>query len=174
VTVRRWIALAALSLALVGGAACGNAEESDPTPVQTFKITPAATRSPSAPATEPAAETATVPAGETATEPIEETATAPSGEGTTLEVVGLNTLFDVQELTAPAGTITVVFDNRDGGIVHNIHFYRGTDATGEDIAATELEPGPVVQELTMELEPGEYFYVCDAHPATMTGILTVT
>jgi plastocyanin len=167
VNIRRWTALLVLALSVSAAAACGDAETSDPTPVQTFKITPAATGSPSPPATEPA------PDG-TATPPAEETATAPAGEGTTLEIAGINTTFDVEELTAPAGAITVVFDNRDGGVLHNIHFFRGSDADGEDVAETELEPGPLIQTLTMELEPGEYFYQCDAHPATMTGTLIVT
>jgi plastocyanin len=90
-----------------------------------------------------------------------------------LTLVSKNTLFDKTELRAKAGEITIKHDNQDGGIVHNVHVYKGSDATGEDMGMTELEAGPVEQTLVLNLEPGEYFFVCDAHPATMAGTLTV-
>jgi plastocyanin len=95
------------------------------------------------------------------------------GDGHNLTLVSKNTLFDKTELRAEAGVITITHDNQDPGIVHNVHVYRGSDATGEDMGMTELEAGKVVQTLTLNLEPGEYFYVCDAHPATMYGKLIV-
>jgi plastocyanin len=140
---------------------CGETSDADPTPVQTWKITPASGGG---------APTATAA-------PVEETPTQPSGGSggeTVLELVAANILFDKDELEAPAGTITIEFDNRDGGIPHNVAVYEGEDATGESVGATELGVGPVQQTLTLELEPGTYFYQCDAHPATMSGILTVT
>lgn len=90
-----------------------------------------------------------------------------------LKLVSKNTLFDKSKLRAEAGEITITVDNQDGGIVHNVHVYKGKDAKGEDIAMTELEAGPGGQTLKLDLQPGEYFYVCDAHPATMAGTLTV-
>lgn len=95
------------------------------------------------------------------------------GDGNVLQLVSRNTLFDKSELRATAGEITIEHDNQDGGILHNVHVYRGTDATGESVGMTELEAGPSQQTLTLTLEAGEYFYVCDAHPATMTGQLIV-
>lgn len=94
-------------------------------------------------------------------------------DGNVLRLVAKDTLFDKTELRAKAGEIRIELDNQDAGIVHNIHVYRGTDATGEDMGMTELEAGPVQQTLTLTLEAGEYFYVCDAHPATMSGTLIV-
>jgi plastocyanin len=70
--------------------------------------------------------------------------------------------------------VTVVLDNRDAGVVHNIHFFKGEDANGEEIAQTDLEAGEVVQELNMDLTPGAYYYQCDAHPTTMKGTLEVS
>jgi plastocyanin len=90
-----------------------------------------------------------------------------------LTLVSLNTLYDKSELHASAGEVTITHDNQDGGILHNVHVYLGSDATGEDMGATELEAGPAEQTLTLNLEPGEYYYVCDAHPATMFGTLIV-
>lgn len=90
-----------------------------------------------------------------------------------ITLVSLNTLFDKSELRAEAGEITITHDNQDGGIVHDLAVFMGTDNKGELMGATELEAGPVTQTLTLNLEPGEYFYVCESHPATMSGSLTV-
>jgi len=187
----RWVAalgagLVALSIVAAG---CGESTPEDPTPVKTWKITPApggqSTATPAeSPAATPGTETAaTEPAGTPEVTPGTEAAETPTvtpgteppgGEATRLELIGLNTLFDKDELEAPAGTITIVFDNQDPGIVHNVSVFEGEEAEGDPIGLTELEVGPLVQELTLELDAGTYFYQCDAHPATMAGILTVT
>lgn len=90
-----------------------------------------------------------------------------------LTLVARNTLWSTNELRAAPGEITINVDNQDAGIVHNLHVYKGSDANGESIDMTELEAGPVQQTLTFTAEEGEYFYVCDVHPATMEGTLTV-
>lgn len=150
------LALAIASTVLVG---CGDPTEGDPTPVKTFKITPAAAG---------AVETA-APATTVTPVPI----TSPSAAGATLEVAGISSTFDVTELEAPAGPITIIFDNREASVVHNLALYPGDDASQDPIAATELEPGPIVQQLNITLEAGDYFYQCDAHPTTMKGELRV-
>jgi plastocyanin len=88
-------------------------------------------------------------------------------------IVSKNTLFDKTEIEAKAGEITLIEDNQDPGLVHNLHVFKGSDATGDDLGATELEAGPAKQELKLNLEAGDYFYQCDAHPATMSGTLKV-
>jgi plastocyanin len=145
-------------LGAASGWGCGETGDTDPTPVRTFKITPAAggsaaTPAPQASPTRPAAQPAS------------------PGAGTTITIAGLNNEFDIEEVEVPAGTVTVVFDNRDSGVVHNIHFFEGDDDDGESVAETEIEAGPLEQTLTFDVEPGEYFYQCDAHPTTMTGTL---
>jgi plastocyanin len=68
-----------------------------------------------------------------------------------------------------------VFENRDEGIPHNVHFFSGADASGEDLAATAIEAGAGGQTLALgDLAPGAYFYQCDVHPSQMTGTLTVS
>jgi plastocyanin len=158
-----------VGLALIAFAAwgCGETGDADPTPVRTFKITPAANATVTSVATEPAG-SPTAPAVTTPT-----AVPGTPGAGTTIEIAGISNEFDVEEVTAPAGPITVIFDNRDGGVLHNIHFFAGDDADGEDVGETELEVGPIEQVLELNLEPGEYYYRCDAHPTTMEGILTV-
>ena len=140
--------MASVALALAG---CGETGDTDPTPVQTFKITPAANAT-AAPSAEP---------------PATQTASSPSDGPIAIAAVG--STFDVEEVEAAAGPITIEFDNRDGGVIHNIHVFRGDDNDGESVAQTELEVGPNKQTLTFDAEPGNYFYQCDAHPTTMEG-----
>jgi plastocyanin len=154
--------LALATLAIIAGAGCGTSRPFDPTPVKTFKITPAAaTRSPAAAATAPATAPATAAA-------VGDGADAPP-----LDLIGRDSKFDRTELSASAGAVTIRFDNRDAGVPHNVHVYRGTGAGGESMGQTELDAGPVKQELRLNLQPGAYYYQCDAHPSTMKGTLTV-
>src|SRR5512134_1820118 len=96
---------ALLALGALAAAGCGETGDTDPTPVQTFKITPAgnATAPPQASA-EPDEPT------------VEPTPPDGNGDATTIEIAAINTTFDVEEATAPAGSITIDFDNRDSGI----------------------------------------------------------
>jgi plastocyanin len=52
--------------------------------------------------------------------------------------------------------------------------YRGEDNDGEDMGQTELEAGRIEQRLDLTLTPDSYYYVCDVHPTTMEGTLTVS
>lgn len=71
------------------------------------------------------------------------------------------------EVVVAAGEISIVFENRDDGVPHNLHITDGIDAK------TEIETGPTTQELNVTIdEPGTYAFVCDVHPQ-MTGELTV-
>ena len=151
--------VAFVASAWISFAACGEPEPADPTPVTTWMITPA----------DPGRGTPTPAATP------EATSTEPSGAGgeTVLEIAGVGSVFDLEELEAPAGDVRVMFDNQDAGVVHNIHFFAGEDADGESVGESELETGPIVQEVTMTLAAGSYFYQCDAHPTTMKGVLTV-
>ena len=152
------VALAVLAVSPVVLAGCGEATEADPTPVKTWKITPASggqrTPVPEVTATK-------APAG------------TPSDDGTVLEVKGVSSTFDVTELSAPAGPIIIKFDNQDSGVIHNVAVYPGDDASKDPLGATELESGSIEQELKLTLDAGDYFYQCDAHPTTMKGTLEV-
>jgi plastocyanin len=101
---------------------------------------------------------------------------AATGEagGTTLEnpaAPGGDLAFQKDELTAPAGLITLVMEN-PASVEHNI----GVKGNGID------EKGPVVgeggtSEISVTLEPGEYTFYCSVpghEAAGMEGTLTVT
>jgi len=175
------------ALVVFGAAACSNAGKSpEPTPVQTFKITPsalgAATKPPSAPtaaatptgaATSAATAAATTAPTTAPTSGATAAATSGGGGGTKLVLVAQNLLFDKTTLSAPAGKITFELDNKDAGQPHNIHIYKGTDVSGEDMGMTQLNVGPTTDTLELTLDKGEYYYQCDVHPTTMFGKLTV-
>lgn len=94
--------------------------------------------------------------------------------GTTLELSAQNATFDTDCLAAPAGKpFTIVFDNTDPGVPHNVAIY--TDSS----ASTVLFKGDVVSgplKVTYHvdaLDPGTYYFRCDVHPTTMTGTFVV-
>lgn len=83
---------------------------------------------------------------------------------TEFTIVAENTEWDLERVVVPAGReVTATIDNRDRGIMHNLHVKSPGDPK------TELEKGPVTQTLRFTIaEPGSYEFVCDAHP-NMTG-----
>ena len=93
----------------------------------------------------------------------------------TLTISASGIQFDKDKLAALSGVpLKITFDNKDAGIPHNIHFFKGGDETGADVAQTVVESGLVVQVLDFgPLEDGKYYYHCDVHPQ-MNGILTVS
>ena len=91
-----------------------------------------------------------------------------------LAIAAQNLLFDKKTLEAPARTeITVRFDNRDAGVLHNVAFYTNRTARSK-IFVGEIITGPKVIEYEFTTPaPGSFFFRCDVHPDTMTGTFTV-
>ena len=86
------------------------------------------------------------------------------GEGVAAEALisASNTSgYDEDLINVPVGVpITFTFENRQGGVQHNVHI-----TEPEDLAQTDVITGPASTtfEVTFE-EPGEYTFVCDVHP----------
>jgi plastocyanin len=116
------------------------------------------------------------PSGDATTEATSGADTTPSaggGEGAQIDISADNSEnFSTDELTAPAGTITITFENNEDGVVHNFALFDSEDSAENVIDSTDLLPGPSTDEITVELEPGTYYYNCQVHPQ-MEGTLTV-
>ena len=99
------------------------------------------------------------------------------GPSAELELTALSTLFDKDELVAPAGQpLSVAIDNQDAGILHDFDIYE-LDAEGEvgDLVYDgELFEGIDTKTFTVPaLKAGTHQFICSVHPATMVGTLTV-
>lgn len=106
-------------------------------------------------------------------------AETPAGSGggaavaTELTVTARNVQFDTSELRVPAGVdVSIRFVNEDDAIPHSLHI---SGAGGFDVT-TEIFAGADGRSRTLSFTvpaPGEYTFVCDVHPAQMTGTLVV-
>ncbi len=174
--------------------ACGGSDASKTATPTTSSATtatrPALTATPIAASATPAVAASATPAPATpqppaATEPAPLQTTAPpppapteappppppSGGSATLTIAAVDVLFDTASLSAPAGPITIIFNNDDTAIAHNIQFFAGSQSIG----MTEIKTGPATDTLSLgTLAPGSYFYKCDVHPTTMKGSLKVS
>jgi plastocyanin len=167
--------LALLAVAAVG--ACSNAAAPGWTYAPAPSVTPApsasgsagasasasASASPSTSASASASTSASASGGATAV-----TVTAPQGAAT----AG----FDPKELEGPANTpFTVVFDNQD--TTTGPHNWVLKDPTGAKVAIggdTGFFSGPAKREYQVPaLAAGDYPFLCEVHPAAMTGTLHV-
>jgi plastocyanin len=169
---RLWLLplIALLAVTVAFGAACGDDDDGNGGPIDEL-TEQAGNGEPTSEATEPAAEE-TEPAAET---PAGDETPDAGGNGAagTVDIAAENsTEFTEDELSAPAGTITIVFENREQGVIHNFALYDSPDSPEDVIDSTELTAGPSTDEITVELEPGEYYYNCQVHP-NMEGVLTV-
>jgi plastocyanin len=95
---------------------------------------------------------------------------AANGEQVELEIGAEQNRFDRDTLTAPAGAqVRLTLDNREA-VPHNVAIY-GSDDLQQEIFVGETFSGPdtMTYEFQAPDEPGEYFFLCDVHPTTMTG-----
>jgi nitrite reductase (NO-forming) len=99
-------------------------------------------------------------------------ACAPTGAH--LKISAMNAAFDTDCLAAPAGQpFTIVFDNMDPGIPHNVSIYTDSSAS-TNLFKGDLVTGPkTVTYKVSALKPGTYYFRCDVHPTTMFGTFVV-
>jgi len=149
---------AASASAAASGAASG-APSGSPAASAASSVTPSAEPSASA-----AASASVAASGGAATL----TVTAPQGAAT----AG----FDPKQLEAPANApFTVVFDNQDTTTSPHDWVLKDPNGTMVQIGGdTSFFSGPAKREYQIPaLAPGAYTYLCQVHPAVMTGTLTI-
>lgn len=105
--------------------------------------------------------------------PRAEGAGAGGGEGARIAITAKNIAFNLNQLDVPAGKpFTLVFNNQDAGVPHNVTilraqgsadvFYRETVVTGPKTVSWKVKP----------LAAGNYYFLCDVHP-NMNGTVVV-
>jgi plastocyanin len=145
-----------------------------PAPSATPVASGAASGSPAASASASTAPSATTEASPSAT------ATASQGGGAedhlTVEAPTNAAIdgFDTKTLEGPANTaFTITFDNQDQGVAHNF-VIKKADGSKVDIGDTTPFPGVAKKDYDVPaLAPGDYPFLCEVHPTTMTGTLTI-
>ena len=89
----------------------------------------------------------------------------------TIDIKAENIQFDIDEFTVPAETaFCIAFENLEA-VPHNVAIYDG----GEALFQGEIlnEAGSITYEVPA-LPAGDYRFICDVHPQTMVGDVTVT
>jgi plastocyanin len=184
----KWAGILTLILALGLMAACS----SSPAPAATTNASPSAAPSTGAapiktlppitsmpPTSVPASTTAPAPATTAPVTSVSPTTSAPSnGKAVTIDVVAQKMAFDKSTITVPAGaSVTINFNNLDGGIPHNISVYQnlsGGQTKPVFIGDTIRGPKTIVYNFTAPTTPGNYSFICDIHPQIMVGTFVVT
>jgi plastocyanin len=94
---------------------------------------------------------------------------------TIIAPVGASTAgYNTTKLEAEAGVaFTITFDNQDTGVPHNFVITK-PDGSKVDIGDTAIITGPATATYHVRaLDAGEYPYLCEVHPQTMKGVLTI-
>ena len=93
----------------------------------------------------------------------------------TINLTAQNISFDTNRIQVPAGgSVTVKFTNRDGGVPHNFAVYESSAAKKTIFKGKRITgPDTITYTFTAPSKPGDYFFRCDVHPATMTGTFVV-
>lgn len=104
---------------------------------------------------------------------------ASGGAGASLTVtapVGASTSgFDPTTLDAVAKTpFSLLFDNQDTGVMHNLVLKNPDGSKVQVTGDTSFFAGPGKRTYQVPgLAAGDYAYLCEVHPGTMKGVLTV-
>jgi cytochrome c oxidase subunit II len=89
----------------------------------------------------------------------------------TIEIKANNIQFDIDEFEVPAETaFCIAFENQED-VPHNVAIYDGGDALFQGEILNEA--GSITYSVPA-LAAGEYRFICDVHPQTMVGDVTVT
>ena len=174
--------LSLAALAIITVAAVAACSSSSSAPGWTYAPAPSVTPAPSGSASAGPSASASAPASAApSSAPSTPASAAPSGGGAvTLTVTapqGAATAgFDPKTLEGPANTaFTVTFDNQDTQT--SPHNWVLKDSTGAKVQIggdTSFFSGPAKRDYQIPaLAPGAYPFLCEVHPAAMTGTLTI-
>lgn len=87
-----------------------------------------------------------------------------------LTVVAKDIELTPSQIAMTPAALTIDFDNRDGGVPHDLALYAGPDVK---LGGTDVIVGPATTTLTVPmLVPGTYRLTCTVHP-NMVASLTV-
>ena len=172
---------AVAALAILAIAACSDASAPGWTYAPAPSVTPAPSASGSGEPSASASASASAPASASPSAGASASAEpSASGGGEALTVTapqGAATAgFDPKEFEGPANTaFTVTFDNQD--TTTSPHNWVLKDSTGAKVQIggdTSFFSGPAKRDYQVPaLAPGDYPFVCEVHPAGMTGTLTI-
>jgi plastocyanin len=95
------------------------------------------------------------------------------GGGPGITVVAQGTAFDTSTIQLPpSAASTIIFENRDAGVQHNIAIYTD-DTLSDELFNGEIITGPATVEYAVPpIDPGSYYFLCIVHP-TMEGSVEV-
>ena len=101
--------------------------------------------------------------------------TTASGQSVTINLIAQALSFDMKTIVVPPGaTVTINFNNKDPGILHNFALYTDSSAkTSIFVGNFVTGPGTTVYTFKAPTKVGTYFFRCDVHPTTMTGSFIV-
>jgi predicted lipoprotein with Yx(FWY)xxD motif/plastocyanin len=104
------------------------------------------------------------------------TTSSAAGASVTIDLIAQNMAFNMSKMTVAAGaSVTINFNNKDGGIPHNFSLYTDSSAAPPPIFLGQTITGPatITYKFTAPATPGTYFFRCDVHPTSMTGSFVV-
>ncbi len=100
--------------------------------------------------------------------------TSCSPQGAVVRVAAHNTSFDAVCLAAPAGKpFTIVFDNQDAGITHDVAIFTDPSASHALFTGALITGPKTVTYQVGALPAGTYFFHCNVHPTVMHGAFVV-
>jgi plastocyanin len=98
------------------------------------------------------------------------------GPSVTIGLIAQGMAFDKSSITVQAGaSVTLNFNNKDGGIPHNFALYTNSSTTTSIFVGQVIQgPATITYKFNAPATAGTYFFRCDIHPTSMTGSFIVT